>query len=81
MAVVIAIAVIGITFMRSRLSPNVNRCREGTVTSYHPGECRELLAIEKDKTFPWDKQQAEAQEFFRQFQKEVQPISGKKSSA
>ncbi len=69
--VVIAIAVIGITFMRSRLSPDVNHCPEGTVPSYHPGECRELLPMEKDTTFRWDKQQAEAKEFFRQFQKNV----------
>lgn len=27
--------------------------------------------METDKTFPWDRQQAEAKEFFRQFQKNV----------
>lgn len=63
--------VIAVTAVRSRLLAEVDGCPEGTVPSYHPGECRELLAIEKDTTFPWDRQQAEAKDFFRQFQKNV----------
>lgn len=63
--------VIGIAAIRFLLSPKADGCPENTVPSFHPGECRELLAIEKDETFPWDKQQAEAKDFFRQFQKNV----------
>lgn len=63
--------VIGITALRFRLSSEVGNCPEGTVPTHHPGECRPLLPMETDETFPWDRQQAEAKEFFRQFQKNV----------
>ncbi len=59
------IGIIGVQFPRSLL---VTGCPEGTVPTHHAGECRPLLPIETDETFPWDKQQAEAQDFFRQFQ-------------
>jgi hypothetical protein len=49
----------------------VRGCPENTVPSYHPGECRPLLPTETDTTFPWDRQQAEAQDFFRKFQQNV----------
>jgi len=52
-------------------SANVGGCPEGTVPTHHPGECRPLLPVETDETFPWDRQQAEAKEFFREFQKNV----------
>ena len=67
----IVLLVIGITAFRSRLSTEVASCPEGTVPTHHIGECRPLLPIETDTTFPWEKQQAEAKEFFRQFQKAV----------
>ena len=62
---------VGISAIRSRPSAEVAGCPEGTVPSYHPGECRKLLPIEIDETFPWDKQQEEAKDFFRKFQKSV----------
>ena len=71
LAIGIAMFVIGITAVRFGLSGKVDDCPENTVPSIHPGECRELLPIETDETFPWDRQQAEAKEFFRQFQKSV----------
>jgi hypothetical protein len=71
LALVIVILVIGITAVRSRLAAKVDECPEGTAPSLHPGECRPLLPIETDTTFPWDRQQLEAKEFFRQFQKNV----------
>lgn len=71
LAVVIIMLAIGITIMRSRPSAEVSVCPEGTTPSHHRGECRPLLPIETDSTFPWDRQQAETQEFFRQFQKYV----------
>jgi len=63
--------VIGNSVIRSRLSVEDMRCPEGTAPTHHPGECRELLPIETDETFPWDRQQAEAKAFYRQFQTKV----------
>lgn len=68
---VIAFFVVGMIGVQFPLSTKVAGCPEGSVPSYHPGECRELLPIETDTTFPWEKQQAEAKDFFRQFQKNV----------
>ncbi len=71
LAVAVLMFVIGITGVRFRPSPEVAGCPEGTVPTHHVGECPPLLPIETDETFPWDRQQAEAQDFFRQFQKNV----------
>jgi hypothetical protein len=67
----IAAFVIGITAVWFSLSAKVDGCPEGTVPTHHLGECRPLLPTETDTTFPWDRQQAEAKDFFRQFQKNV----------
>ncbi|CAN5328920.1 hypothetical protein BH10ACI3_BH10ACI3_29720 [soil metagenome] len=67
----VVVLVFGITVIRTRLSADTNPCPEGSVPSFHPGECRELLPMEIDTTFPWDRQQAESKEFFRQFQKNI----------
>lgn len=48
-----------------------SKCPEGTVPSHHVGECRELLPVETDTTFPWDRQQAEARDFYRKFQANI----------
>lgn len=63
--------VVGIAEVRHRPQLQISGCPEGSVPSLHAGECRELLPIETDTTFPWDRQQVEAKEFFRQFQKRV----------
>ncbi|MGE0245348.1 MAG: hypothetical protein AB7Q37_06850 [Pyrinomonadaceae bacterium] len=63
--------IVGIVEFRQQRTRELGACPEGTVPTHHPGECRELLPIETDTTFPWDKQQAEAKEFFRRFQKSV----------
>jgi len=72
--------VVGISALRFPPLAKVESCPDGTVPSFHPGECRELLPIEIDTTFPWDKQQAEVQEFFRLFQKNVS-ANGRKEVA
>ena len=68
LAVVIAA---GVTAVRYGRLADVDGCPEGTVPSLHQGECRELLPIETDTTFPWERQQAEAREFYREFQRAV----------
>lgn len=46
-------------------------CSAKTMLSQDATKCRELLALKIAEKFPWDKQQAESKEFFRQFQKHV----------
>jgi len=67
----ITLFVIGIIGVQFPPLPQVAGCPENTVPTHHPGECRPLLPMEIDETFPWDKQQAEAKDFFREFQKNV----------
>jgi hypothetical protein len=71
LAVAIVGFIIGTALLRYQSEAGVPDCPEGTTPSFHPGECRELLPIELDETFPWDRQQAEAKDFFRQFQRSV----------
>ena len=71
LAVGIATLTIGIAGVWLYLMPEVDRCPDGTVPTHHAGECRPLLTIETDTTFPWEEQQAEAKEFFRHFQENV----------
>src|SRR5688500_12136840 len=71
LAVGIVALVIGITPVLNGLFTKVNECPEGTVPTHHRGERRELLPIETDTTFPWDRQQAEVKEFYREFQNAV----------
>lgn len=62
--------IVGI-FEFSRPSASLPKCPNNSVPTHHSGECRELLPIETDTTFPWDRQQSEAKDFFRKFQKGV----------
>ena len=70
-ALALATLVLGITDVNLDLFTKGGDCPEGTVPTHHEGECRPLLPIETDTTFPWAKQQAEAKEFFREFQENV----------
>lgn len=73
--------VVGIAEVRHRPPAHVLGCPEGSVPTYHVGECRPLLPMEIDTTFPWDRQQAEAKEFFRHFQKRVSADQRKEVAA
>lgn len=70
-AVGIVMLVTGIIGMQFPPLSESHGCPENTVPTHHVGECRPLLPIETDTTFPWEKQQAESRDFFRQFQKAV----------
>ena len=71
LAVGIVALVIGITPVLNGLFTKGNECPEGTVPTHHRGECGEILPIETDTTFPWERQQAEVKEFYREFQNAV----------
>ena len=72
---------VGIAEVRHRPQAQIAGCPEGTAPTHHAGECRPLLPIETDTTFPWDRQQSEAKEFFRQFQKRVSADQPKEVAA
>ena len=71
LASVFYLLAVGISEVRHRPLANISGCLEGSVPTHHIGECRPLLPIEIDTTFPWERQQEEAKEFFRHFQKRV----------
>ena len=81
LAAVFYLLAVGIIEVRHSPSANISGCPEGSVPTHHAGECRPLLPMEIDTTFPWDRQQAEAKEFFRQFQKRVSADQRKEVAA
>jgi hypothetical protein len=51
--------------------PQVLDCSAKIMPSQDAARCRELLALKAAESFPWDRQHAEAKDFFRQFQNNV----------
>ncbi len=63
-----ATGIIGVQFPSL---PQVVDCSASTLLSQRATECREIAALKAAENFPWDKQQADVQDFFRQFQTSV----------
>ncbi len=66
--VMFAIGIIGVQFP---LLPQVLDCSAKVMLSQDATKCREIEALKVSAKFPWDRQQAEFKDFFRQFQNYV----------